>query len=554
MRAPVSTSLFDQFARGWRGYLLIAALALGSAWMGAGRMPVLDIGEAAFVQGSRAMAEGANGASLGAATIGTHAAQAAAARTAKPLTKRLNAVWPYRLVSAFGLALAGAATLWGGAALIGRRPAFIGAALFAVGAMAGFLGMIATPDALGLGFATLAIAALARVRMMNARARRHALAFWTALALGVLAKGLMAPLIAALTLAALAAWERRVAWMTPLVWWPAPAFGALVLLGGYAVLQVTAFGDLLALGRVGDQFTPPGYHLFLLPFLVFPATYALPAAARLIWETARAPRGDEEHAPMRFLIAWAAPTFLLFELAPMKLPHHVIGAYPAIALICGLGLIAMRGREWRTTHPAGLVLFAVAGAGIVALTAASATFMPGDLATDLRRAVSAALIGVGVVATAIAALLMLRRPAARAGVLVVCALALSFSLRERLLPEARELHVSNEALAALTRARLTPRADRPLWIVGYSEASLDFITRAPTHFVSAEDAGARASVGDGLMVESRALQAVTIALAARDLEFVPREPPVRGLSLGRGERVALFVGDVAVSPALADGR
>src|SRR5690606_1233438 len=112
------------------------------------------------------------------------------------------------------------------------------------------------------------------------------------------------------------------------------------------------------------------------------------------------------------------------------------------------------------------------GAVIVALTAASATFMPGDAATDIRRAVSAGLIGFGVVGLALAALLMLRRPAARAAVLIACALVLSFSWRERLLPEARELHVSSEAAAALTRARLTPRADRLLWVVGYNEASL----------------------------------------------------------------------------------
>ena len=40
-------------------------------------------------------------------------------------------------------------------------------------------------------------------------------------------------------------------------------------------------------------------------------------------------------------------------------------------------------------------------------------------------------------------------------------------------------------MAALVRARLTPRDDRPLWVVGYREPSLIFITRTDIRMVSA---------------------------------------------------------------------
>lgn len=206
--------------------------------------------------------------------------------------------------------------------------------------------------------------------------------------------------------------------------------------------------------------------------------------------------------------------------------------------------MAMRGRPWRTTHPAGIVLFAVAGLVIVALTAASATFMPGDLGADIRRAISAGLVGIGVVAAAFTALIMLRRPSARAAALVLCALFLSFSLRERLLPEARGLNVSSEAVAVLTRARLTPRDTRPLWVVGYDEPSLVFLTRTSIRLAPPAQAGAQAQLGDALIIEGRVLQEVAAVLATRNLVFTPAEPPVRGLSLGRGERVALFVGQL----------
>lgn len=560
MRSPIPTSLFDQFARGWRGYALIALIALASATFGAGRMPVMDVDEARYAQASRQMAETDDyvrirlqEAERNRKPIGVHWLQAASVQTFSP--DRLNAIWAYRLPSALGLVLAALALLWGGGVLVGPRAALLGAGLFAAGMLAGFEAMTAKTDALLVGFTTLAMAALARLRMSAPRPRLTALVFWAALACGVLIKGPVTPLVAALTLIALMTWERRAAWAAPLLWWIGPVLGVLIAAPWFLAIGAATEGRFLAdmfggdiapkmVSGVDGHFALPGFHLFLLPFLIFPATYALPAAVRLAWDALRAPRAEESYAATRFVIAWVLPTFVFFELMPTKLPHYVLPTYPAIALLCGAGLMAMIGRPWRTASPAGLVLFAVAGLMIVALTALAATFMPGDFATDLRRAVSAALIGVGVVGVSLAALVMLPWPAARAAVLIACALTMSFSLRERLLPEARELHVSTEAVAALTRARLTPRDNRPLWVVGYREASIVFLTRTSIHLADAAEAGARAQAGDAVVVESRALQEFSAQLATRDLAFESAEPPVQGLSLTQGERWSLFIGRV----------
>ncbi len=567
MSRPVSPALFDQFARGWRGYVLIALIALASSLFGAGRVQVMDADEARFAQATRQMVESGDYVRIrlqdearNKKPIGLHWLQAASVNAMQPLTHRLNVVWPYRLPSALGIVLAALATLWAGQALVTHRAAFFGAGIFAAGMLVGFEGMTAKTDAVLLGFTTLAIAALARLRFAPTRTRVYALVFWLALGCGVMIKGPVTPLVAALTLGALTLWEKRVAWMKPLLWWPGPLLAAAIVAPWSIAISLETngsffldmiFGDIapkLVSGQEG-HFALPGYHLFLLAFLIFPATYALPAAARLIWETVRAARDDDAHAPMRFLIAWALPVMIFFELAPTKLPHYVLPAYPAFALICGAGLMAMRRRAWRSAHPAGVVMFGVVGLVIVALMAGSATFMPGDFAADLRRAISTALVGIGVVAAAVTALIMLRRPAARAGAMIVCALILSFSLRERLLPEARALNVSSEAVAALTRARLTPRADRPLWVVGYNEPSLVFLTRTSIRMTDPADAGTHANIGDALMIEGRALQEVSAELALRRLVFTPSEPPVRGLALGRGERVALFVGTLDPAPS-----
>ena len=567
MPPPVSPALFDQFAHAWRGYLLVALIALLSAQIGAGRVPVMDGDEARFAQATRQMVETGDFVRIrlqeeprNKKPIGAHWAQAASVFVMSPLMESNNEIWPYRLPSTLGLVLAALAALWAGRVLLTERAALFGAGLFAAGMLAGFEGMTAKTDALLLGFTTAAMAALARLRTLpNERrligSKELALLFWIAIAFGVLVKGPVAPLVALLALVALGLWERRWAWMRPLLWWPGPLLAALIVAPWFIAISLETsgrfffdmmFGDIAPKLASGDDghFAIPGYHLFLLPFLIFPATYALPAAARLAWETVRAPRTDEAHANLRFLIAWAAPTMIFFELVPTKLPHYGLPAYPAIALLCGAGLAAMLGRQWRTAHPAGVVLFAVAGLVIVALTATMATFMPGDFAADLRRAISAALVGVGAVAAAFTALMMLRRPAAKAAVLVACAFVLSFSLRDRILPEARALNASSETVAALTRTRLMPTDERPLWVVGYSEPSLVFMTRTSIRTVSAREAGERADIGDAMVVETRALQELESALAERDLVFTPAEPPVRGLSLGRGERVSLFVGEV----------
>src|SRR5262249_51976350 len=97
--------------------------------------------------------------------IGIYWLQAAAVTAATPLTGgKLNEIWPYRLPSALGAALAALAALWGGRALLPRRTAFFGALAFATCLILGAEGRIAKTDAVLCGLTTLAMAALARLR------------------------------------------------------------------------------------------------------------------------------------------------------------------------------------------------------------------------------------------------------------------------------------------------------------------------------------------------------------------------------------------------------
>lgn len=567
MAAPASTALFDQFARGWRGYVLIGLIALAGGLFGVARVPVIDIDEARFAQATRQMVETGDyvtirlqDAERNRKPAGIYWLQAASVHAFAPFTEKLNTIWPYRMPSVLGLVLAALAALWGGSAFLPQRTALIGAGLYATGFLAGLEAMSAKTDSVLVGFTTLAIAALAHLRFDAKRPRMIALVFWAALACGVMIKGPVTPLVAALTLAALALWERKAAWMKPLAWWPGPLLALAIALPWLIAIGVATEGrfytELLA-NEIGPKVAgadhahagAPGYYLLLLPLLIFPATYALPAAARLAFSAVRAPRDDDAQAPLRFLIAWAAPTFVAFELFPTKLVHYTLPIYPAIALLCAAGMVAMRGRRWRSTHPFGAVIFGVVGALIVGLSAFVATQMPGNFDADLRRAIATGIIGAIVVIGAIVALSMLRRPTTRAIVLMACALILSFSLRDRLLPEARSLFASNEAVAALTRTRLMPREGERFWVVGYTQPSLVFMTRTSIQLVTPDEAAAGAHEGDGMIVEGRVLDQTRAALATRSLNFIEAEPPARAVALGRGERMALFVGRVT---ALSD--
>ncbi|MBL8547606.1 MAG: glycosyltransferase family 39 protein [Hyphomonadaceae bacterium] len=565
MATPVSPALFDQFARGWRGYVLIALIALTSGLLGATRVPVTDVDEARFAQATRQMIETddylrirVQDAERNRKPVGIYWLQAASVNALRPHLERLNTIWPYRLPSALGLMLASLATLWAGATLFGRREGVVGAAIFAVGLLAGVEGMLANTDAVMTGFTALALAALAQLRAGTTRPRIVSLAFWIAIGCGIMIKGPITPLVALLTLATLVLWERRAAWARPLAFWPGPVLALAITLPWLIAIGVATGGrfytDFL-LHEIGPKLVSggdhrhggiPGYYLLWLPLLIFPASYALPAAARLAWSTIRAPRDDDANAPFRFLIAWATPTFLFFEIMPAKLIHYTLPAYPAIALMCAAGLFAMRGKRWRTAHPAGLVLFGVSGALFVAAMAVVSTFMPGYLAdAGVRRAVATALIGAATVGAAIVGLILLRRPTTRAIVLVACALTLSFSLRERLLPEARTLFVSNEAAATMTRARLTPQEGQNFWIVGYEQPSIIFLTRTWVRLVEIGNvAQTPINAGDGIMIEGRVFDQAQAALSARGLEFEAADQPARGMAIGRGEYMTLNIGRV----------
>lgn len=547
---------FDRFARSWRAYALVALIALACAMFGAGGVPVMDRDEARFVQATRQMLETGDFVRIrvqeeerSKKPVGIHWLQAASVAAFQPLTHRLNEVWPYRVPSMLGVLMAALATLWAGARLVGPRAAFIGAALFASSLMLGQEGMTAKTDAVLCGFTVLALATLAHLRLGTERPRALALLFWFAMGAGILIKGPIAPMIAALTIVPLGLWERRWRWLKPLGWWPGPVLMALIVLPWMIAIYYATDGRFFAeaighdLGsKVGGgsegHAGPPGYHTLLLPLTLFPATFALPFAARLGWRALGGARTDETLGALRFLLAWALPSFLVFELTPTKLPHYTLPLYPAIALLCGAGLMMAAQERWRIAKWIGVALTALVGVG-----AASALWQAGVL-VDPRNIglVRAALAAVGLAVLAMLLVLIFARSAVRrTAAAVLCALIVSCCVRQLVAPAAEQVWVTPRLVAALDQAGLR---DRPLWVVGYNETSLVFMTRTDIHLAEPEEAAAGAHAGDALIVEARKRSEFEQALAAHGLMFAPASEAVGGRNVGNGRTVEFTLGAV----------
>jgi len=173
--------------------------------------------------------------------------------------------------------------------------------------------------------------------------RRFELAlFYIFLALAVLAKGPVAPLLASvvIVLFALAAHDSRI--LLRALWIPGMVLFALLALPWYVAIQVRRpeFFRVFILEHNLERFSTNLYHhdqpfwffapvllLGLLPWVVFIAVAA--------WETVRAwwsePRAgfDSEAALQVFLGLWLVVPVLFFSLSRSKLPGYILPAIPA---------------------------------------------------------------------------------------------------------------------------------------------------------------------------------------------------------------------------------
>ncbi|MGI4976931.1 MAG: ArnT family glycosyltransferase [Janthinobacterium lividum] len=566
-----------------RVVLVLFCLAL---WLpGLFALPPGDRDESRFAQATKQMIETGdyvrimNGAEArNRKPIGIHWLQAPFALAARAAgVAEGNPIWPYRVPSVLGGLLAVLATHALGRRLAGERAALLAGMMLGASVLLVVEVHIAKTDAALLGATTLAMAVLGRAYLAprgdapgEAVGPGAAAVFWLAVGAGVLLKGPITPMVAGLCVLALVAWDRAAGrggagWLRALrAQWGVPLMLAVVLPWFVAIgvathgafLSQAVGGDLAAKLHGGDDAhgAPPGLHLLLLPLLAFPGALAIVPALTGLW------RGRAEPGA-RFLLAWAAPSWVVFELVPTKLPHYVLPLYPALCLAGAAWLV----RAPRPSSPRWLRGVAWAGFGLGALVlgggGAALPFVLARVAQGAAGAGGVAGGGVapwlGVPALAAAALvawLVARRGvgravAGRAGGVAGGRLAAGLVAMPLLYAAVLWLELPRLGpLWVAPRAEAVLRADWPGWnaagrglaAVGFAEPSLMFLAGTELRWMSADEAGAAwATGGLGAVLVAEPDRAAFEAALARAQATARPVAAVDGYNYSRGRKVHL---------------
>jgi len=477
-----------------RNYLFLFLFSLMMTASGLASMPPLDRDEPRFVQATKQMTETGDyvdirfqEASRYQKPIGIYWLQSAAVTLSGEGAEA--PIWVYRLVSALGIAIAVVAIAWTGTNLFGANAGVAAGLVMAAIFATAFEGRDAKTDAMLLACCVLAQGALAQIYLASRRnqpvASHLPWIFWAAQGAAILIKGPIAPLLSALTVLTLFAFERDWRWLAKLKAARGLALVLLIVLPWLALITWKSNGAFLQqavgkdmLGKVaqGEEShgVPPGfyvltYSLFMWPFGLVALGAGLQALNRL--------RDDPR---LRFCLAWYIPFWLVFELIPTKLPHYVLPAYPGMALLIGwlLTLTPQEAnaplRRWQTwlwwATAFGTVLVTV---GLAVLCIGAPIYLMKTFSWWSVPAAAAAL-GAGYLAVSRQTLV----PLVRIGGTAVCAgitYALLFGV---IVPSLKPIWMSREIEAAV-------RADRPcetsvLASAQYHEPSLVFLVGTKT--------------------------------------------------------------------------
>ncbi len=485
-----------------------------------------------------------------------------------------DAIWMYRVPSLVAAMLTVLATWRIGVSMFDPRAAWLGAAMLGVSPVFVWEAHQARADHVMVACTTLAMWGLWRVwrrcgtpTIPGTSSLRHSvtpsLLIWLPLALGILTKGPITPLVVGLTAIALSLVSRRWRWLgctRPLIGMlivgviVAPWLFAVARHVGLERYWSVVYEEVFVRAGAAKEghWGPPGYHVVLLVVLFWPGSLLTGlAVARAFRRGFRVEdRGQTpSRSPLRrmcrtivkarparpaecFLLAWIIPAWIVFELSFTKLPHYTMPLYPAIALLTGRAVLAAASgslvlpRSQRLGTALWLGLSALVAIGIPV-----GLFMLG-----VRHSAWIYLLGVPWVASVLAFAYFARRAFAPERVLatqlacVFLAVAFWAFTLHAMLPGTKRLFLTE--LLAERIAEIDPEGNRPVAAVGYHEDSLVFRTRAAVLLIDEQQQGEfwRAHP-DGLLIvpKERILRSHSVLAE------------VEGFNYSKGRRQALAV-------------
>ena len=514
-------------------------------------LPPLDRDESRFAQSSKQMQESGDFVDIRFGDeprykkpVGIYWLQAATTEVAG-LGAR-DRIWTYRLASLIGGIGAVWLTFWSGRAFASRETALLGAGLLAATLLLSAEASIATTDAvlltctLGAQFALLR-AYLSAHDTGKTLPTAAVLGGWAALGVGILVKGPVTPAMCAVTIAALSLWDWDVRWLSRL----RPVLGvtivALIVAPWLIAIGIESHGQFFqqslgidfAAKLAGGQEThgaPPGYYLALVTMAFWPATiFLLPSLRDVV--------GRRRDRATRFLLAWAGGVWLVLEFVPTKLPHYILPAYPALALLAALWV--ERAKDDRLgSHGwciAGLAQFGL-GLAILVTGAALLPFRYGNGVGPITIAVLVASLATGVLALAMCWHGRLGSASAAA---IISALVLHAALAIDGSRHLDGLWVSPRLASIVARERRP--GDPPEVAAGFAEPSLVFLLGTRTRLCDATHAADLASRWGGIaVIQDSEREAFLERLTQLGSKASPKGS-VTGLNYSRGRKVEVTV-------------
>ncbi|MBL8584261.1 MAG: glycosyltransferase family 39 protein [Rhizobiaceae bacterium] len=534
--------------------VLLAFFSLLVTVPGIVAVPPIDRDEARFVQATKQMAESGDYLDIRfqdqvryKKPIGIYWLQAAAVAVSGEGASA--PIWVYRLVSVLGVLGAVLTLAWAGARLLGSQAGFVGGLVLATLFACAFEGRVAKTDAMLLFFSVAAQAALGLIYVAGREGRPITPGlpwlFWAAQGCGILIKGPITPLLAALTVATIVIFDRDRRWLRDLRPLPgvlltlAIALPWLILItwkSGGAFWSESVGKDLLGKVASGEEShgAPPGYYVITYALFYWPFGVLGVAAGLLAMTRAKTdPR-------LLFCLAWYIPFWLAMELVPTKLPHYVLPAYPGLALLAGWAstLVPSPTRDdlWRWQRWLRLV----AAFGHVAVTAglaAAAMVLPVYVGSGWSFAGFLAALAV-IAAGVLAFPREIALPASRIGLAAVSAAIAYALIFWQVLPSIDRMWLSPRIAAAVEANKTCDNAT--LAAVGFHEPSLVFLAGTATQLT--DIAGAAAALAADprcALVLSPTSRQAELSAAAASAGAIEALTTIEGVNYSSGQELSL---------------
>ena len=259
--------------------------------------------------------------------------------------------WSARLWPALTGFLSVLLAAWSGRRLWGAQAGNLAAAILASTLLFVVMSQVITLD-MGLTFfLQVAWTAFLFAQQGDAKtSRRYMWLLWAALALAVLTKGLVAPVLCGATLVAYSAFNRD---MSP--WKKLAPFSGLAIFLAIAAPWFIAvsianpeFARFFFIHEHFDRFFTKSHHRYQPDwyFLLIYAIGALPWTFLLLHALLKSWRRDvtTTFQTQRFLALWVVVTFAFFSISDSKLPPYILPIFPALALLGGKHLAELSRR------------------------------------------------------------------------------------------------------------------------------------------------------------------------------------------------------------------